>query len=42
MQVIEQGLSAGERVVVEGIQKVRSGTVVKPKGAEPAPAGAGG
>jgi membrane fusion protein (multidrug efflux system) len=42
MQVIEKGLSAGERVVVEGIQKVRSGTVVKPKGAEPVPAGAGG
>lgn len=42
MQVIEKGLSAGERVVVEGIQKVRSGTVVKPKVAEPAaPTGAG-
>jgi membrane fusion protein (multidrug efflux system) len=42
MQVIEKGVSAGERVVVEGIQKVRTGSVVKPKGAEPpAPAGAG-
>jgi len=42
MQVIEKGLAAGERVVVEGIQKVRTGTVVKPKAAEPpAPAGAG-
>jgi membrane fusion protein (multidrug efflux system) len=42
MQVIVKGLSAGERVVVEGIQKVRSGSVVKPKGAEPAaPAGDG-
>jgi membrane fusion protein (multidrug efflux system) len=34
MQVIEKGLSAGERVVVEGIQKVRPGTVVNPKTAE--------
>jgi membrane fusion protein (multidrug efflux system) len=42
LQVIEKGLSPGERVVVEGIQKVRSGSVVKPKTAEPAaPAGAG-
>jgi len=42
LQVIEKGLSAGERVVVEGLQKVRSGSVVNPKSAEPAPpAGAG-
>jgi membrane fusion protein, multidrug efflux system len=42
MQVIVKGLSAGERVVVEGIQKVRSGSVVKPKPAAPAaPAGDG-
>ncbi|HEY8122339.1 MAG TPA: efflux RND transporter periplasmic adaptor subunit [Myxococcota bacterium] len=30
-QVIEKGLVAGERVVVEGIQKVRDGAVVNPK-----------
>jgi membrane fusion protein (multidrug efflux system) len=30
-QVIEKGLQAGERVVVEGIQKVRDGAVVNPK-----------
>ena len=34
MQVIDKGVSAGERVVVEGIQKVRPGTVVSPKTAE--------
>jgi membrane fusion protein (multidrug efflux system) len=33
--IIESGLSAGERVVVEGAQRVRPGTVVTPK---PAPA----
>ena len=27
-RVIEKGLAAGERVVVEGLQKVREGTVV--------------
>ncbi len=37
LQVIEKGLSPGERVVVEGIQKVRAGAVVNPKGAEAAP-----
>jgi membrane fusion protein (multidrug efflux system) len=31
LQVIEKGLKAGERVVVEGIQKVRAGSVVAPK-----------
>ena len=42
LQVIEKGLSPGERVVVEGLQKVRAGSVVNPKSAEPAaPAGAG-
>jgi membrane fusion protein (multidrug efflux system) len=42
LQVIEKGLAPGERVVVEGLQKVRSGAVVNPKGAEPAaPAGPG-
>lgn len=34
--VVEEGLSAGERVVVEGMQRVRSGIVVSPK---PLPAG---
>jgi membrane fusion protein (multidrug efflux system) len=39
VQVIEQGLQAGERVVAEGIQKVRDGTLVNPRAAgEPAPA----
>jgi membrane fusion protein (multidrug efflux system) len=37
--IIESGLSAGERVVVEGAQRVRPGTVVTPK---PAPAAADG
>jgi membrane fusion protein (multidrug efflux system) len=40
LQVVERGLAAGERVVVEGIQKVRAGSVVAPKAAA-APAGAG-
>jgi membrane fusion protein (multidrug efflux system) len=35
LRVIEKGLAAGERVVVEGIQKVRDGTLVA---AKPAPA----
>jgi len=34
--VVEEGLKAGEKVVVEGLQKVREGTVVSPK---PAAAG---
>jgi len=50
--VIEEGLSAGDRVIVEGLQKVRDGMVVAPKpvaadaagggtkSAEAAPAGA--
>jgi membrane fusion protein (multidrug efflux system) len=37
-QVIEKGLQAGERVVVEGIQKVRDGAVVNPKPASAADA----
>lgn len=37
MWVIEQGLAAGERVVVEGLQKVRPGVTVK---AVPVPEGA--
>jgi membrane fusion protein (multidrug efflux system) len=36
--VIEKGLSPGDRVVVEGVQKVKSGLVVDPK---PVPAGDG-
>ena len=31
LQIIETGLSAGDQVVVEGIQKVRDGAVVNPK-----------
>jgi RND family efflux transporter MFP subunit len=39
--IIEKGLSAGERVVVEGIQKVKPGMVVSPKAAaEPVTPGA--
>jgi RND family efflux transporter MFP subunit len=39
--IIEKGLSAGERVVVEGIQKVKPGMIVNPKpAAEPATPGA--
>jgi membrane fusion protein (multidrug efflux system) len=35
--IIETGLSPGDRIVVEGIQKVKSGMVVNPKpAAEPA------
>jgi membrane fusion protein (multidrug efflux system) len=34
---VEKGLSEGERVVVEGLQKVRPGIVVDPKPAAPAP-----
>lgn len=29
--VVEEGLKAGEKVVVEGLQKIREGTVVSPK-----------
>ena len=36
--VIEQGLKAGETVVVEGVQKARPGIVVKPVPAGTAPA----
>jgi len=34
--VINEGLKPGERVVVEGLQKVRDGVTVSPKAAEPA------
>ena len=30
MWVVEKGLSEGEQVVIEGLQKVRSGVEVKP------------
>lgn len=33
--IINEGLSAGERIIIEGVQKVRDGAVVNPK---PAPA----
>jgi membrane fusion protein (multidrug efflux system) len=39
LQVIEKGVAAGERVVVEGFQKVRPGMVVAPKPAPPELAG---
>ncbi|MBI3800731.1 MAG: efflux RND transporter periplasmic adaptor subunit [Deltaproteobacteria bacterium] len=40
MWIITQGLKLGERVVVEGVQKVKTGMTVNPKSsaAEPAPA----
>src|SRR5690606_35560835 len=31
MWIVEQGLKAGERIVVEGTQKATAGTVVNPK-----------
>jgi membrane fusion protein (multidrug efflux system) len=34
--VIEEGLKPGERVIVEGLQRVREGLVVAPKAAPPA------
>ena len=37
--LIEEGLKPGEKVVVEGLQKVRDGMVVSPKAAAAAPAG---
>jgi membrane fusion protein (multidrug efflux system) len=39
LQVITKGVAAGERVVVEGFQKVRPGTKVMAKPAPPAPTG---
>jgi len=36
MWVIESGITAGEKVVVEGLQRVREGIVVTPKPAPPA------
>ena len=37
--VVEQGLKPGEKVVVEGVQRLRDGIVVAPKAAAPVPAG---
>lgn len=37
-RVVEKGLVAGERIVVEGIQKVRNGSVVAPEAESAAPA----
>jgi len=39
--LIEEGVKPGEKVVVEGLQKVRDGMVVSPKAAAAAPAGKG-
>jgi membrane fusion protein (multidrug efflux system) len=39
--VIEEGLKPGEKVVVEGLQRLRDGAVVSPKPAAAAPAGTG-
>ncbi|HUL79295.1 MAG TPA: efflux RND transporter periplasmic adaptor subunit [Vicinamibacteria bacterium] len=41
MWVIEEGLKPGEKVVVEGLQKVKDGIAVSPKAAAPVPAGKG-
>jgi membrane fusion protein (multidrug efflux system) len=38
--VIDEGLKPGERVIVEGIQKVKAGIIVTPKPYQEAPAGA--
>ena len=39
--VIEEGLKPGERVVVEGLQRIRDGATVSPKVSAPAPEGTG-
>ena len=39
--VIEEGLKPGERVVVEGLQRVREGVTVSPREAAASPAGSG-
>lgn len=39
--VIEEGLNAGDTVVVEGLQRIRDGATVSPRAAAPAPAGSG-
>jgi membrane fusion protein (multidrug efflux system) len=40
--IIEQGLKPGDRVIVEGLQKARPGSVVDPKPYQPAEASATG
>jgi len=39
--VIEEGVKPGEKVVVEGLQRIRDGAVVSPKAAAPVAAGSG-
>jgi membrane fusion protein (multidrug efflux system) len=39
--VIEEGLKPGEKVDVEGLQRLREGATVSPRVADPAPAGSG-
>lgn len=39
--VIEEGLKPGEKVVVEGLQRIRDGATVSPKAAAPSAAGSG-
>jgi membrane fusion protein (multidrug efflux system) len=39
--VIEEGLKPGEKVVVEGLQRIRDGATVSPKAVAPAAAGSG-
>jgi membrane fusion protein (multidrug efflux system) len=39
MWIVSEGLKSGERVVAEGVQKVRDGTVVNPKPFQEKPAG---
>jgi membrane fusion protein (multidrug efflux system) len=39
MWVVEEGVQPGERVIVEGLQKVRSGVVVNPRAAAAEPSG---
>jgi len=39
--VIEEGVKPGEKVVVEGLQRIRDGATVSPKAAAPAAAGSG-
>jgi multidrug efflux pump subunit AcrA (membrane-fusion protein) len=38
--VVAEGLAAGDRIVVEGLQKIRDGMVVAPVSPPPAPAAA--
>ena len=40
--IVSSGLAAGERVIVEGLNKVKSGMVVAPREAKPADVATGG